>query len=364
MSDPFDPEAWPRSSGASSPRDDDDEANGFDPAAEDDGFNPFATEGEDDYDAAIFGTPVSQDDPANPYGTYEDEQDSFQGSYGDEDEDEDDPWNNNATGAYGDEEDDDDFAFQDAAVGAGVGAGAAAAAAGKGRGNNDFDDEFEDYDDFDDYEDNYQDDFDDDDEFNSDREPSEGGGLRKVLAVIGVLVVAGLAGGGLLYAFGDKDKDPIATGTTTTQAPAENTTTTASQQTTGTTQQPGATTQAQAPKDVMDTLDNALTAWGRFSISGNLEEVKPYFIEDSTQYNRLKLDAASIASQPPGGAPMTVVMTNPQTFNNKDNPNEWMIRGTTSWTRPGIQDQNFNYEIRMVRDSDRQPWLIQSVRQF
>jgi hypothetical protein len=57
-------------------------------------------------------------------------------------------------------------------------------------------------------------------------------------------------------------------------------------------------------------------------------------------------------------------MPNPQTFHDEGNDNEWTVRGTATWARPGEQTQNFNWEIELVRASDRQPWLIQSVRQF
>jgi hypothetical protein len=354
MSDPFDPEAWPRSTGASSPRDDDEDENFT--TSEDDGFNPFAgsENGEDDnYDASTFGTAAGEygeEDPYGAYGTEETEQeDDFQGSYGD-----------------------DDFSYDQAA---GVGAGAAAAgagaaaASGRGRGtDDDYRDEFDDYDDFDDYDedDNYQDDF--DDNFD-DREPNDGSNTRRILAIVGAILAVGLIGGGLLYAFGGDGNKPTASPTTTqTSAPAGNTDTTQTTDTTAPTQSTGttepATQQAQAPADVTETLNSALAAWGRFAVNGNLEEVKPYFVEDSNQYNRFKLDAAAIASQPPGGAPINVTMPNPQTFNDGDNDNRWLIRGTATWVRPGEREQNFNWEITMTRASDRQPWLIQSVRQF
>lgn len=371
MSDPFDPEAWPRSSGASSPRDnDDDKVN-----TEDDDFNPFATDGQgnDDYDSSTFGTAPAwgdDDDTDDPYGTWEDTTTASNTAgtpaadedfnYGDDDDDAD-PWSNGSAANYGDDDEDDDFSYESSTTGA---------PAGFQKNNDDeYRDEFDDYDDdfsaYEDDDDNFDDEYDDEDNFD-DREPGDGGNGKRIVAVVGALVIAGLLGGGALLLLGggngDKSATPTTQKTATSQTQKSSTTNSSAPANTGTSS-PAGGGQQPAPADVTTTLDNALTAWGKFAVDGDLNDVKPYFVEDSKQYDRFKLDAAAIASQPPGGAPITVKMNSPQTFAG-DDANTWLIRGNVSWTRSGEQPQNFNWEIRMVRASDKQPWQISSVRQF
>jgi hypothetical protein len=377
MSDPFDPEAWPRSSGASSPRGNDDEnVTGEDV---DDDFNPFTTDGQgnDDYDASTFGTAPAwgDDDSGDPYGSWDDVATTANNTgapasgndfnYG-ENEDDADPWSNGAVANYG-EDDEDDFSYESSSTGV--------ATNFKDNGdNNEYRDEFDDYDDdfsaYEDDDDNFSDDYDDDDNFD-DREPGDSGNGKRIVAVVGALVIAGLLGGGALLLLGGGNGDKSATPTTQKSATTQtqntqksSTTNSSTPANTGTsTPANNSGVQTPAPSDVTTTLDNALTAWGKFAVDGDLNDVKPYFVEDSKQYDRFKLDAASIASQPPGGPPITVKMASPQTFAG-DDANTWLIRGNVSWTRSGEQPQNFNWEIRMVRASDKQPWQISSVRQY
>lgn len=363
MSDPFDPDAWPRSSGASSPRNNDD----------DDDFNPFAgsqQNQDDDYDQAIFGSTGATYGTQNAPGGRNDY------DYGN-------------SGNYGYNEDDDDYSTTGGAVAPSNTDWAAptptsrSAASGRANLDDDYRDEFDDdYDDYDTFGGN-QNDYDD---FDFDREPqNEGGGNGRRIAVIAaVVVIAGLLGAGLLTLFtgGDDSKDQ-ASNTTTTEAPASDgasgdqdggtntteTTETTAPETTETTvdstNTTGAGAQSQsdkAPKDVVDTLNAALTAWGKFAVDGNIDDVKTYFAPNTRQFNRFQLDAQAISANPPGGDPITVTMTNPSTTKTDDN--NWTIRGTAVWARTGEVTQNFQWEIRMSRTSERQPWQITSVRQF
>lgn len=342
MSDPFDPDAWPRSSGSSSSRKDDD-----------DQFNPFAGAQQDD----DYGTPDYGD--AGP---------GYTPPYGD---------------AYDD--DDEDYSTTGRAIPASTSASGPSASARTTRPGDAFDDDYRDefendYDDFADYNDGF-DDYDNFDEF--DREPSGGDGgnnaKRILLIVAGVVVVAAIAGGLMaLVGGGDKGND-LAGGTTTTTVPADNQTseggdlgdidqsdstdTTDVELPEGTTTTTAAAPQAQAaPQDVTNTVNAALAAWGKFAVDGNIEGIKAYFAPNTKQFNRFQLDAATISASPPGGEPIKVVMNNPEAFKTDDN--NWTVRGPVVWSRQGELTQNFNWELRLTRTSDRQPWQIISVRQF
>jgi hypothetical protein len=356
MSDPFDPDAWPRSSGGSS--------SGRDEEADD--FNPFAgAQDDDDYDNSVFGgSPDAYGSPPGSTGAPR-----------------------AMSNAGFDDEDDDDYSTTGSST---SGRGAQYAEFGSGRSTgrtNDFDDDFRDEfeDDYDDYagfgNDNAYDDFDDD----FDREPSDGGGsnTKRILMIVAAVLFAGLIGGGVLKAVsGGGGGNDQASNTTETSAPAnqdggtddgtddggdqttDTTTTPDTTGTTGTTAAPngGGAQAATPPADLKQTLDAALTAWGKFAVDGNLDDVKTYFAPNTKQFNRFQLDAEAISASPPGGQPIKVSMPSPQFLKTDDN--NWTARGQAVWARSGELTQNFNWEIRMTRSSDRQPWQIISVRQF
>lgn len=333
MSDRFDPEAWPypdddepANKASTNKQDDQDDYKSLDfdnpttasntqgygdpysdapysdVSYDDYGYKPAAkTEANAGYDApsAGFGGRVAVDEDED-YGTtparHGDDDFGTTGAYGQDDED-DDPYASGNDAAY-----DEDDAY----------------------GSDDYDDE--DYDEDDDYD---------------DREPKQGGGLARKLIGAGVVVaLAGFAVFMFLTFTGGDDSDNVATAPTTevTEAPSESPEDTS-------TDGSLLATEAAAPAEVVEGLNSALAAWGKFAVSGNLDEVRPYFAANGTQFRSFESEATSLQAAPPGGAPLNMTMTNPTTLRASDD--SWIVQGPVSITRQGEQDQTLNWRIQM-----------------
>lgn len=238
---------------------------------------------------------------------------------------------------------------------------------GKGRS------EREDYDSYDDENDRYDDEYDDEyDEF--DREPKEKRGIaRRVVAFLAVACLLGALAFGASALLGGDD-EPAAQPPTEqpSDQPLDTTDTTAISGTDpALTPSPGAPSAGPggetgtiqvAPPAVLEATDRALRAWGEFAVAGDLDIVRPYFAAEGKQFATFEAEAREIQARPPGGPPMSFVMRDAQTVS--VNPNVWTIKGRVEVTREGEEPQNFPWEVRLERRSERDPWQVLTVGQY
>lgn len=330
MSDSFDPDAWPSAGGAGGSGDKKGSSSNSSSGFNDDPYDTFdfdddiSTTGSgsksgasnDDFNFNFddFDEPTRQQKPSPVATSRRDDGDDDDDPYGD------DPYSTVGAGkadsGYGDDFDDD---------------------YGSDYGNDQYDDEFDQF----------------------DREPQGGGdGKRKLIAAAAVVFLLGAVGFGAVTFFGGDDGQTAQA--PTDQQQAQN------QPQAQAPEQPQSQTPAPAanqavPEDVVKAANDGLASWGRFAINGDLTEVQPYFVKDGPQYDRFETEANDIKSKAVGGAAMEMKMSDPQ---GTQVGNDWLVRGSVSVTRPGEQAQNFPWELRMTRQSDRSPWQILTVRQY
>jgi len=301
MSDNFDPDAWPHASNGGTPSRGAAPQPGTRPRQDDD-WNS-STFDDDWGDASTF-----RSEPGGSTArTGQDEWGSSAEDYGFPDEPADRTRRNDRTS--------DDYGFaQD--------------------GYDDYDDE-RGYDDYD-----YQD-FDDD--------PGKGGGGRKIVGALAiVLLVAAVAFAISQFAGGGKGGGTA--GRSSTSAPG------------GGIGDDGSGTTVTIPSDVQSGLQAAMDAWGQFIIDGDLNKVRPYFVNDGRQFQNFETEAASIAAKGYAGPAEHFDVAVREAVNTDENT--WLLRTQTTMSRPGETPQIFPYEIRITRGGKGQPWQIDNVRQM
>lgn len=347
MSETFDPDAWPQpsgkrptggSKGADNGRSDDfdEDEDDYDPLAFDDSFDmpPSSTRppASTDHDVVgyedqfgSYGEDHSSDVARRQQREYEDafppaRRDDFASSVptslGDDDYDEDFSTTGREHGQMGystdfdnlyDDDDQDDYRDDVRQV---------------------HSQPVDDYDGYDDY----------DDEF--DREPQQSGSKRKLLfPVVAAILILGVLGFAASQFLGGDDKTPTVTDPDGEEVSAE-----------------------PAPAEVIEAVNKALEAWGEFAVDGNLDHVRPYFVNDGPQFDQFLVDAEELGQNPPGGAPLKFEMQDPLTYHTKEN--EWVFRGAVTGTRPKDRDQSFSWELSVIRVNERDPWRVHQVRPF
>jgi len=124
---------------------------------------------------------------------------------------------------------------------------------------------------------------------------------------------------------------------------------------------PGAVARAPgADSDVLAAADAALSAWGRFGVSGDLRVVAPAFDQTGPQFARLRQEAGSIAARAPGTPAYTFVMVNPAVLPGAG-AGERIVRAQIVASRPGEKDQRFQWDL-VLRNGTEKQWLLWTVR--
>jgi len=118
-------------------------------------------------------------------------------------------------------------------------------------------------------------------------------------------------------------------------------------------------TTPQAPPDVTEGLDEAFAAWGQYAINGNLELVRPYFVNSGPQFKVFQAKAAKIRSNPPGGIPLEIKMTDPEAT--QINDNTWSLKGVVTIGTAGQTPAEYSWEITMARAPDRDRWRVMTI---
>lgn len=109
---------------------------------------------------------------------------------------------------------------------------------------------------------------------------------------------------------------------------------------------------------VVAVASGALEAWGRFGVSGRLDDVAPYFDPDGPQFARFRQEAPAIAANPAGPPPYRFAMSDPSTERRGDG---WVVRGPVVVSRSGEADQQYEWELVVRRRNGE--WAVWTVRE-
>lgn len=103
-------------------------------------------------------------------------------------------------------------------------------------------------------------------------------------------------------------------------------------------------------------VEEALTAWGRFGVTGDLEEVAPWFITEGPQYQTFVEEAAVISARPPGPPPYTVTASEVKV---EKTDGEIRVSARVVFIRTGEPSQVFRWVIVLRRRADG--WRVWTV---
>jgi hypothetical protein len=121
-----------------------------------------------------------------------------------------------------------------------------------------------------------------------------------------------------------------------------------------------ATTTTTAEQRALADGQQALADWGRFGVTNDLRTLKASFWANGPQYKLLAKEAEK-HPKPIGPPAYTVTMTGVQVINAR--PDERVLRGKVSFTRPGEVPQTFNWDVWMRRDdASGGRWRLWTVR--
>lgn len=110
-------------------------------------------------------------------------------------------------------------------------------------------------------------------------------------------------------------------------------------------------------RGVLWVVEEAMAAWGRFAVSGDLEEVEPFFVVDGPQYRQFVEEAAALAVAPPGPPPYRVLV---ETSNVVRDAAEAQVEAGVRFVRTGEPSQSFRWVVvlRIVGD-DWKVWTVE-----
>lgn len=108
--------------------------------------------------------------------------------------------------------------------------------------------------------------------------------------------------------------------------------------------------------DPVTVIRQALSAWGRFAVSGDLAEVEPWFVAGGPQYEQFRTEAATPGS---AGGPAYQVTFEALAVDPTD-PNR--MRGRVVFARTGEPSQVFDWWISLRRRNGLlQVWTVEAA---
>lgn len=109
--------------------------------------------------------------------------------------------------------------------------------------------------------------------------------------------------------------------------------------------------------DVPRVVEEALAAWGRFAVSGDLDEVEPFFVVDGPQYRLFVEEAVTLAGSPPGPPPYRVLV---EIFDVVRDVAEVRVEARVRFVRTGEPSQSFRWVIVVRRiGHDWKVWTVE-----
>ncbi|MCP3976217.1 MAG: hypothetical protein GY720_17175 [bacterium] len=169
--------------------------------------------------------------------------------------------------------------------------------------------------------------------------------------VLAALVFVGL-GGALVYVAFNTDSDPAVVPTLAT-APSSVASNTAPPVTLATPTTSSSSTEAPAiitstiasAPAVVIALQDALTAWGEFAVTGRMRDLGDHFVSGGPQRRQLRSESEAIRANPPG--PPAYVVTTANIFTLSAAPTDVVLRTEIEWARQGEESQFLIWDIQM-----------------
>lgn len=113
-----------------------------------------------------------------------------------------------------------------------------------------------------------------------------------------------------------------------------------------------------AKAEAVEVASAALQAWGRFAVSGRLDELTSYFDPDGPQFARFRREVVDLAAHPAGPPVYRFAMTDATAKREGD---DWVVRGPVVVSRSGETDQQFSWELVVRRKGEG--WAVWTVRE-
>ncbi len=108
---------------------------------------------------------------------------------------------------------------------------------------------------------------------------------------------------------------------------------------------------------VVTAMRAALSAWGRFAVTGLVRDLDDHFVAGGPQRRQLRAEAESIRADPPGAPPYVVTTGDIVTIS--ATPTDIVLRAEIEWARQGEQTQFFVWDIQMRLADGR--WQILTI---
>lgn len=179
------------------------------------------------------------------------------------------------------------------------------------------------------------------------------------IAAVGLLVA--LAGGA--FAVGganrsEQERVPSSTATTRPSAGVSSTITIESTSVATADRTSSTSTSVTGEGDVTSVIEKAMAAWGRFAVSGDLDEVEPFFVVDGPQYLLFVEEAVALAATPPGPPPYRVLVEIADVMRDAA---ETQVEAGVRFVRTGEPSQSFRWVIVVRRV--RGEWKVWTVEE-
>lgn len=113
---------------------------------------------------------------------------------------------------------------------------------------------------------------------------------------------------------------------------------------------------AQQEATVLLAATNALSSWGEFAVSGDIETVVPYFVEDGPQMDQFRAEMSGLAADPAGPPSFDFLLSEPTVTISADTA---VVSGNVVMSRVGETDQAFEWDLylRLV-EGEWQVWTV------
>jgi hypothetical protein len=121
-----------------------------------------------------------------------------------------------------------------------------------------------------------------------------------------------------------------------------------------------ATTTTTVDQRAIADAERALSDWGEFAVTYNLDTVKDTFWANGPQYKQLAKEAEDRKGKPIGPPPYKVALSGVQVL--KPREDQRVLRGRVQMTRPGERPQSFNWDVWLQLDPAGGRWRLWTVR--
>jgi hypothetical protein len=125
-------------------------------------------------------------------------------------------------------------------------------------------------------------------------------------------------------------------------------------------EQPASRQSNEAEPEPVVAARRALEAWGRFAVSGDLDELHDYFDVSGPQYGQLRVEAPALRSELLGPPAYRFVLSN--AVIRRHRPERVDVAGKVSVSRSSEKTQTFNWVIVLRRETPEAAWSLWTVK--